>query len=433
MPEAIPTAKPQYSRAFVRRRRVNWVFLGLMYAAYYMCRYNLPIVNQSLRDHFGWSKEEMGYVILATMIAYAVGQLVNGLFADRAGGRRAILIGAVGTVILNIALGFGEWVGALTYFIVVWGLNGYFQAFGAPAIVKVNANWFSLSERGTFSGIFGLMIQFGRWAILLLGGGLILWLPWQWVFWIPAALTAVFAVLAYSTVRDNPEDLGFPSVEGDIGHGVEDQKPASIAFVLRKVLTSKVLWIVSFAYFCTGVVRHGLDQWYIPYLSEVHGVATDSFGYVFTAFGLPIAAVGGSFAAGIISDRLFQARRGPAAALMYFGQFAFLLLFTTLGGPVLSPALLVVVQFFVNGPHSLLGGAAAMDFGGRKSAGFASGLIDCWQYIGGGLVAGLLMGKLLDKFGWSAWIVSLVGFALLGGILMTVIWKATPQGTGGGK
>ena len=71
-----------------------------------------------------------------------------------------------------------------------------------------------------------------------------------------------------------------------------------------------------------------------------------------------------------------------------------------------------------------------MDFGGRKSAGFASGLIDCWQYIGGGLIGGLLMGRLLDEFGWGAWIVSLVGFALLGGILMTVIWKAKPGGAG---
>jgi OPA family glycerol-3-phosphate transporter-like MFS transporter len=429
-PVLAAAAAPARSRQFIARRRVNWVFLGFLYASYYMCRYNLPVANETLRERLSWSKEQMGYVILATMIAYALGQLVNGLLADRIGGRKAILVGAIGTVILNIALGFGEEVGALTYFIVIWGLNGYFQAFGAPSIVKVNGNWFSIAERGTFTGIFGLMIQFGRWAVTLLGGWLIAHYHWQVVFWVPAAITAAFALLAWLTVRDNPEDLGFSPVEGDVGHGVEDHRPASVGFVLRKVLKSRVLWIVSLAYFCTGVVRHGLDQWYITYLSEQHGVGTDSFSYALTAFGLPIAAVAGSFAAGIVSDRLFQARRGPAAALMYYGQFVLLLVFTSVGGPIVSPVLLVLVQFFVNGPHSLLGGAAAMDFGGRKSAGFASGLIDCWQYIGGGLVGGLLVGRLLDELGWSAWILSLVGFALLGGILMTVIWKATPRSTG---
>src|SRR5262245_27735833 len=206
------------SPEFVARRRVNWVFLGLMYSAYYMCRYNMPVANDTLRQRFLWSKEEMGYVILATMIAYAAGQLVNGLITDRIGGRRAVLIGAVGTVILNILLGFGEQVGALTYFIVVWGLNGYFQAFGAPSIVKVNGNWFSISERGTFTGIFGLMIQVGRWAVTLLGGWLILNYDWPIVFWVPAGITALFAVLAYFTVRDNPEDLGFPPAEGEGAH-----------------------------------------------------------------------------------------------------------------------------------------------------------------------------------------------------------------------
>jgi OPA family glycerol-3-phosphate transporter-like MFS transporter len=425
---AAAAPSPTRSPAFRSRRRLNWMSLGLMYSAYYMCRYNMPVANDTLRARFDWSKQEMGYVILATMIAYAAGQLVNGLITDRIGGRRAVLIGATGTVIVNVLLGFGEEVGALTYFIVIWGLNGYFQAFGAPSIVKVNGNWFSISERGTFTGIFGLMIQFGRWAVTLLGGWLILHFPWPTVFWVPAALTSLFAVLAYFTVRDNPEDLGFPPADE---HGAEDHRPASVGFVLRKVLGSRVLWLVSLAYFCTGVVRHGLDQWYIAYLKETYDVGADSFSYALTAFGLPIAAVAGSFAAGILSDRLFQARRGPAAAIMYYGQFVLLCIFTQVGGPVVSPVLLVVVQFFVNGPHSLLGGAAAMDFGGRKSAGFASGLIDCWQYIGGGLVGGLLMGRLLDEFGWSAWIVSLVSFALLGGILMTVIWKVKPQGHGG--
>ena len=37
----------------------------------------------------------------------------------------------------------------------------YFQSFGAVSIVKVNASWFHLRERGTFGGIFGILISLG--------------------------------------------------------------------------------------------------------------------------------------------------------------------------------------------------------------------------------------------------------------------------------
>ena len=76
-----------------------------------------------------------------------------------------------------------------------------------------------------------------------------------------------------------------------------------------------------------------------------------------------------------------------------------LIVFTQVSGPLLSPILLILTQVFVNGPHSLLGGAAAMDFGGRRGAGLASGFIDAWQYIGAGLVAGIGMGEILARPG----------------------------------
>jgi OPA family glycerol-3-phosphate transporter-like MFS transporter len=93
---------------------------------------------------------------------------------------------------------------------------------------------------------------------------------------------------------------------------------------------------------------------------------------------------------------------------------------------------------FINGPHSLLGGAAAMDFGGRKAAGFATGMIDACQYLGGGMFAGKILGELIQRYGaiegstrisaagWQAWIIVLMGFTLLGGVLMAIVWNARP-------
>ena len=37
-----------------------------------------------------------------SLLAYACGQIINGLLADKMGGKRAMLIGAAGTITMNI-------------------------------------------------------------------------------------------------------------------------------------------------------------------------------------------------------------------------------------------------------------------------------------------------------------------------------------------
>src|SRR2546425_77069 len=103
-------AEPQTAQAFARiqypagyraRRGLNWGFIGLLYTSFYLCRYNLSIANKAISDEFGYTKTQMGLIITTALLAYAFGQIINGLLADKLGGKRAMLIGAVGTVIMN--------------------------------------------------------------------------------------------------------------------------------------------------------------------------------------------------------------------------------------------------------------------------------------------------------------------------------------------
>ncbi len=87
--------------------------------------------------------------------------------------------------------------------------------------------------------------------------------------------------------------------------------------------------------------------------------------------------------------------------------------------------------------HSILGFAAAMDLGGRKMAGFASGVIDSFQYFGA-MLAGFGLGSLLDAYAIPAtaaqgsaadpvinptvWFVSMLPFAVLGTGFMLYLW-----------
>src|SRR6185369_11396350 len=96
---------------------------------------------------------------------YGLAFLVNGPLTDKLGGRTTILIAAAGSAAANAAMGLVLQMGwthdLVRTFTVLYCLNMYFQSFGAVSIVKVNAAWFHLRERGTFGGIFGILISLG--------------------------------------------------------------------------------------------------------------------------------------------------------------------------------------------------------------------------------------------------------------------------------
>src|SRR3954470_1856051 len=115
---------PYHPPGYRARRGANWALLGLLYTSYYMCRYNFSIANKSIASQFSFSNAQMGMIITTNLLAYACGQIINGLLTDRMGGKRAMLIGAAGTVGMNIAFGAASFMGTLGLFVALWGLNG---------------------------------------------------------------------------------------------------------------------------------------------------------------------------------------------------------------------------------------------------------------------------------------------------------------------
>jgi OPA family glycerol-3-phosphate transporter-like MFS transporter len=371
----------------------------------------------------------MGSIVSTVFLAYAFGQIINGLLADKIGGKKAMLIGAAGTIVMNIAFGAASFVGLLWLFMLIRGVDGYLQAFGAPGMVKINAAWFAARERGRFAGIFGFMINLGRIVIFTLGPALLagftflaMWqVPpqhWRMLFWIPAGVASLVAIGMAIFVKETPEEAGYAGVipleEGDDG-----TPHTNVLVVLQTILLNPVIWVVALAYACTGAVRQGIDQWFPRFLQEVHHVKLDSYSFWFVGVGIPVVASFGSLISGYLSDTVFKGRRAPVAAAIYFIETAVILAAAQFHSLNAALFFLVLIAFTANSTHSLLGTAAAMDIGGRKMAGFASGVIDSFQYFGGSL-AGYFLGALLDK-SWDNYFYFMAPFGLLGGILMLTI------------
>ncbi len=433
MNPSAPHSIPQkYSHKFGARRGLNWLSLGLMYASFYMCRYNFRWAAPDLRKEFGLDVADIANILGCWSWAYGIGQLVNGLFTDRIGGKKAMLYGALGTIIVNVLFGAASGFGGFATFTLIWTLNGYIQAFGAPGMVKINGAWFNRQERGTFAGVFGFMIQLGQIAInqlapaLLLGFSIFMWvippLHWKWLFWVPPMFTALFALLMYFSVKETPEEAGFHGViekHGEADSGTTTNVKESFLTIIRHPL----VWYYALAYGCTGAVRHGADQFAILYfIDELKLNKGDTF-LIGTLQLMPLFAVFGSFFSGWLSDTVFKGHRSPVAMSLYLLETAVIVTAViviqgfNIKGVIWSCVFLVLISFTTNSTHSLVGTAAPMDIGGRKMAGFATGVIDSFQYFGSGIAVPLI-GYLVKHHGWNAWFPTMAGFGLLGAFAM---------------
>ncbi|MEO6033660.1 MAG: MFS transporter [Verrucomicrobiota bacterium] len=422
------TAAREYPPGFRARRGMNWAVVGLMYTSYYLCRYNFSYANKAIADEFHFSKSDISTILSMNFIAYGCGQIINGLLTDRIGGKRAMLIGATGTVAVNLLFGAASFWGTLSLFTLLWSLNGYVQAFGSPGFIKINSSWFSEKQRGTFAGIFGFMINLGRLLAnkllpaLLAGFTFIgMWhVPpqhWRWLFWIPAGVATIVAIVLAITVKDTPEECGFhDQFKGEADHADIDVR-TELWTVFKHITSNPAVWVIAGAYACTGAVRQSIDQWFPRFFQEVHHLDMTGTRFQWLGFLIPFVASAGSLLSGWVSDRFFHSRRAPVAAGIYVIEVCVLLIASQVHTVNLAIVFFVLVAFTVNSTHSLLGPAAAMDIGGRKMAAFASGCIDACQYFGAALaIKGL--GYVLDHKGWDYYFYYMIPFGILGGILM---------------
>ncbi|MDD5629805.1 MAG: MFS transporter [Elusimicrobia bacterium] len=422
--------------AYRRRRFLNWFPLGLTYATFYMGRYNINVASKTMMDMFHLTKAEFGIIATAGFWTYAVSVMFNGPLADRIGGRKAILIGAAGAAALNLVIGLLFLGGWQTKLIVgmslLYAVNQYFQSFGALSVVKVNAPWFHVRERGVFGGIFGIMISSGYFLAMTVGGWILAYLPWYCVFLIPSGAIAVMFVVDLLMVKDTPAQAGFLDFNtGDAtAHDQDREKPVDWNHLVTRIFTNRVIIILAVSEFCTGFVRQGVMLWFVPFLKEVHNISHGSLLFSIASTGVTVGGICGGMLCGYLSDRWFQSRRPPVAFIFYLGQIVSLLILGRVQSAGAASFMIGFTCMWIFGVHGMLSGTASMDFGGTKAASTVAGLLDGVQYLASGLT-GFLLGHFLDKYGWGAWTWMIVPFSLIGAVLMTRLWHETPLRKGG--
>lgn len=439
----LPRVELGHSLAFRRRRLLNWLPLGLTYSFLYFGRYNIKQFQG-----IGLTEVEYGTVFGVGSMVYGLAFLLNGPLTDRWGGRATILIAAAGSAAANLLMGYMALTGntfglsPVTAFSAAYALNMYFQSFGAVSIVKVNAAWFHLRERGTFGGIFGILISLGLYFAFDIGKRIKEVFPIEWLFWIPAAILGLFFVLSYLFVRNSPSDTGHPDF--DLGDATNEGERLTTKQVFVKLLTHPVILTIAVIELCSGFLRQAILQWGPDFGKALKLGET----FVFSNWGMVscIAGITGGMFAGAVSDHFFQSRRSPVSAVLYgimvAGSIAIFLLFAV---PAAIGWVVAVMSMAIIGVHGMLTATASADFAGKKNTGTAVGLIDGFVYLGS-TVQSFLYGATLpaskirnaagdlvdnpaarDVDNWSIWPWAMMPVALVGFLLALRIWNARPS------
>ena len=460
----LPKIELGHKPAFLKRRVMNWAPLGLTYAFLYMARYNLTVSKGVFGEYKGpdgtsmMGNDDFGIIFAAGTIVYGCSFLLNGPLTDKYGGKFSILVGAAGSAFMNLVMGlatislFNKGPMHQTIaenftlvFSVLYGANMYFQSFGAVAIVKVNAPWFHVRERGVFGAIFGILISLGVYMAFDWGAIIRDSLGVEWVFLVPTILLAVFWVIDWKVVENTPGDAGHEDFDTADASSGDDGPRLPALKVFAKMLSNPIIVTIAIIEFCSGFLRQAIMQWYMTFAKQTNGVLGLVDGFVYQNWGLLLCCAGimGGVFAGIISDRVFDSRRGPVAGVLYAMMLAAAIVMSFVYiGPAVS-FLVIFMSMCIIGVHGMLSGTASMDFGGRKNVGVAVGIIDGFVYLGTGVMSityaivlpkeefdacDKLIGESTDPENWLAWPVAMVPFALLGFILALRVWNAKPKG-----
>lgn len=448
-----------HTKKFMWRRFMSWFPLGMTYAFMYMARYNLD----ALATAEVITKTQKSHISGFGFFVYAAALFMTGPLIDRIGGKKGMILAALGASIFNVLMGWTLYlhmhnpdsVAIVPLLSLFYSCNMFFQSFGAVSTIKVKSFWFHVRERGTFGAIFGTLISLGVYfafdwsesivkavkvgytgesyyfrdtiqSLFALQGAEMsaFWL----LFFIPAGFLAVWAVIDLILIKDSPDEAGFGKLEThDASH--DNHTDLNTWWKITKnVLTNRVLLMIGVIEFTSGILRDGVMKWYRLFDKDT-GMGVD---HIISNWGLwaCLTGIAGGFMAGWVSDHFFHSRRAPVAGIMQSVMFVCcVVVFFGIGSSPMAVGIsCLVMMMAVIGVHSIMSGTATADFGGRKGAATATGVADGFSKLGSSFQE-FVLGAILAKDTWHFWPLFLLPFTLLGLFFAVKLWKELPEAT----
>src|SRR5437773_5319423 len=175
--------------------------LWLTYGSFYFCRNNLGVALPGLGAELGYTKAQLGTVLMGLKLAYGGGQFINGQLAERFSPRKLLALGLLASAALNVMFG---WASSLYFLTFIWACNGYVQALGWTPTMRVAASWFPADRKGRAIGLIGTGYQLCGALTFVLAGWAAEKFGWRGALYVPAGLLGLSAVHMLFVLEEKP-------------------------------------------------------------------------------------------------------------------------------------------------------------------------------------------------------------------------------------
>jgi OPA family glycerol-3-phosphate transporter-like MFS transporter len=408
-------------RGLRQRQIVTVLLLFGGYASLYFCRADLSVATPMLVEELGkrgLSHDDVivgiGAISSLGVLAYALGKLFLTGLGDFWGGRINFLIGLAGAMAFTLLFASGV---GLPLFTMAWIGNRLTQSVAWAGLVKVSSRWFDFSSYGSIIGILSVSYLVGDAAAREWMGALILrGYGWRSLFLLAAAVAGTMLVANYLFLRESRVRAGFSeAIPNPLNlFAASESRPANLKELLLPLLRSRAFLLVCFLSLGCTIIRETFNDWTPMYLRDYLGYSMSNAAGMSAIF--PGVGAVSVLVSGWLSDRLGVNGR---SLIMFVGltctAAALILLMSmhsSTTGTLVPLAAIGLIAFCLLGPYSYLGGAFALDFGGKQAGAVSSGLIDGVGYLGA-VLGGYSVGKMSVVYGWQGVFVVLAAVSAL--------------------
>jgi OPA family glycerol-3-phosphate transporter-like MFS transporter len=373
---------------------------------------------------------QMGWIEFAYGLCYAIGQFVWGMSGDLFGSRKVVLTGLCVSALVCFSMGVSN---SAIVFGLLFGIQGLCQSTGWAPLAKNVSNFFSQYERGKIMGLWCTNYAVGGLVASVYAGYFGLQYGYRYAFFAPALTLLGISGLFFVFQRNRPEDVGLESIEKYHGEKetvldeseTPEEEPEGSWKVIAEVLSNRMILLLAVTYFFLKPTRYAIFAWGPKYLHERLGTDMLESGLLSALFELagPISVLLG----GLASDRLFSSRRMPVCVICLFILGITLFAFPFLPATRLAMGMgFFIIGIFLYAPDSLVSATAAIDFGTKKGASTAAGVINGCGSMG--QILGLaLPAFIVANWGWHAVFIALGCSVMISFMLLLPQWNTLPK------
>lgn len=397
----------------------------LCYFVLYMDRSNMSIAGPSMMKEFNWSATQFGLVSTSFFIGYACTMILGGWLADRFGGGKVIIFGALWWSVFVFLTPFGASLGLMLIIRILMGMG---EGVALPAISSMVAKWVPKKEAGLAQGLCLIGVPLGITVTMPLAAWIIQRWSWHVVFYSFAFIAPIWVLIWLKFGKDKPEqhpslskeELAYIKSDQSGTQNIEDQ---SVDLTPKDIFSTPSVWTGAISFFCTNYLFYLFMTWLPSYFVRGRGLQLGQgaiyamMPYIVAIFTYPIGGYLADKASTKFGDNIGR-KIFPIIGMVSAG---ILLIFGSRAANAVNAVALI----------SASNGLLCLTMGGyysipvvfsRKNAGKITGLFSTFATIGG-IAAPLVTGIIVDAYGYNVALYLGASISILGSFILGLTCK----------